>query len=289
MHPIPFKYKLETSHQLLINLRLYFNDVEDIWKLCDRSWSPQCKLVIKAGIINILSSVWFVRNQARFNNKIIHWKSAINLVSSSVSLIGNCTTLTSSSSMTDFQVLKKFQIFIHPPRAPIIIEVLWHPPLINWIKANTDGAASSINSACGIIFRDWKADCLLCVSENLVPGSALNAEICGVLRAIEVAHQKQWTNLWLETDSKLVVMAFDNESIVPWSLSNRWYNCRKLLLNMNFMISHIYREGNQCADSLANIGLSNQGLFLGESVPSMLASHFGKDKLGMPSFRFVSF
>jgi len=191
--------------------------------------------------------------------------------------------------MSDFIVLKKFQISIHPPRAPMIREVIWHPPLINWIKANTDGAASSTNSACGIIFRNWEADCLLCVSENLGLGNALRAELCGAMRAIEMAHLKHWSNLWLETDSKLVVLAFSNESIVPWSLRNRWYNCKKLMLNMNILISHIYREENQCADSLANIGLSSQGLFLGESVPSVLSSHFGRDKLGMPSFQFVSF
>lgn len=86
-----------------------------------------------------------------------------------------------------------------------------------------------------------------------------------------------------------MVLTFDNDSIVPWSLRNRWYNCRYLLLSMNFIVSHIYREGNQCADSLANIGLSTQGLFLGESVPILLASQYTKDNLGMPSFRFVSF
>jgi len=55
-----------------INLILFFNDIEDIWRLCDRGWSPQCKIVIKAAIVNILSTIWFVRNQARFNIKIVH-------------------------------------------------------------------------------------------------------------------------------------------------------------------------------------------------------------------------
>lgn len=29
------------------------------------------------------------------------------------------------------------------------------------------------------------------------------------------------------------------------------------LSSMHFMISHIYREGNHCADKLSNLGLSN--------------------------------
>jgi len=146
--------------------------------------------------------------------------------------------------MTEFQILKKFNIAIHPPRVPEIKEVLWTPSMINWIKGNTDGSTSNTTSACGIIFRDHVADCLLCLSENLGPGDALRAELCGSMRAIEVAHQKNWLNFWLESDSMLVVRAFSNDSIVPWCVSNRWFNCKKLLMDMNFVVSHIYREGN---------------------------------------------
>jgi len=42
--------------------------------------------------------------------------------------------------MTEFFILKSFNINIHPLKAPTIKDVIWHPPLINWIKANTDGA-----------------------------------------------------------------------------------------------------------------------------------------------------
>jgi len=167
--------------------------------------------------------------------------------------------------MSDFQILKKFSISIHPPRAPQIKEVIWNPPLPTWTKGNTDGSANSLSSACGIIFRNCLSDCILCVAENIGTGDAFQAELCGAMRAIEIAHQRNWINFWLETDSKLVVMAFSNDSDVPWNLSNRWFNCKKLLFGMNFVISHIYREGNQCADSLANIGLSLQGLFVWET------------------------
>jgi len=285
----PYAVRIWTWFSAAININLHFNNVEDIWKLCDRGWSPQCKVVIKAAIINILATIWFVRNQARFNNKKIHWNSAINLISSSVSLTGNYTKLTSTSSMIDFQVLKKFNIHIHPPRALVIKEVMWSPPLHNWIKGNSDGSATSTSSACGIIFRNSISDSILCVAENLGVGSAFIAEICGAMRAIEIAHQRNWTNFWLETDSMLVVVAFANDTIVPWNLCNRWCNCKKLTLSMNFVISHIFREGNQCVDSLANVGLSIQGLFSWETAPAEVLCYIGRNKLGLPSFRFMSF
>jgi ribonuclease HI len=285
----PYAIKIWIWLSSTLNLSLHFNDIEDIWRLCDRSSSAQCKIVIKAAVINILSTLWYVRNQARFNNNKIHWKSAINQISSSVTLTGNNTNFTSTSSMTDFQILKKFSIRIHPPIAPQIKEIIWQPPLPGWIKANSDGSASSIASACGVVFRNCYSDCMLSVAENIGISDAFQAELCGAMRAIEIAHQKNWLNLWLETDSKLVVLAFSNEAIIPWNLSNRWFNCKRLLSTMHFVISHIYREGNQCADSLANIGLSLHGLFVWETVPTCISSFVVKEKLGMPSFRFVSF
>ena len=53
----------------VINMRLVFQTVEEMWSLCNRSWNPQCKLVITATMINILNSIWYARNQVRFSNK----------------------------------------------------------------------------------------------------------------------------------------------------------------------------------------------------------------------------
>jgi hypothetical protein len=113
---------------------------------------------------------------------------------------------------------------------------------------------------------------LLCISENLGTVSAFHAELLGAMRAIEIAYQRNWLNFRLESDSMLVVNAFSNSTIVPWQLSNRWSNCMKLINDMNFVISHIFREGNQCADSLANFDLIIQGLFSWESAPSFISS-----------------
>ncbi|MCH96355.1 glycerol-3-phosphate dehydrogenase, partial [Trifolium medium] len=120
---------------------------EEIWLLCDRNWQAQCKVVILACLINILSTIWMVRNQARFKNKSIHWKSAVTIINSSVSLSGNLSKKTYHASMRDFSILKKFKVSVHPPRAPTITEVLWHPPPLDWLKCNTDGASNNTSSA----------------------------------------------------------------------------------------------------------------------------------------------
>jgi hypothetical protein len=135
-----FASKVWNWFSSILNFPLNFNAISDIWKISERRWTPQCKIVIIACLINILNTIWFVRNQTRFQDKTITWKVAINMIISSTASSGNSTLKTSAVDMTEFSILKALKINIHPPRAPTIKEVIWHPPISRWLKVNTDGA-----------------------------------------------------------------------------------------------------------------------------------------------------
>jgi len=122
-------------------------------------------------------------------------------------------------------ILKKFNVTLHHPKAPKIIEVIWQPPPPNWIKCITDGSTAGNLSSCGRIFKDSNYEFLLCFGENTEIGKSLRAELSGAMRAIELANTHHWKNLWLEADSELVIEAFKNCSLVPWNLRNKWMNC----------------------------------------------------------------
>jgi hypothetical protein len=74
----------------------------DIWNTCFRGWSDQCQIVVLASIINVIDRIWYARNQIRFNDRVIHWKSAINMVISKTSLAGNRSSKTASNTMPEF-------------------------------------------------------------------------------------------------------------------------------------------------------------------------------------------
>jgi hypothetical protein len=224
----------------ILDSALHFQSIEDIWTICDRGWFPQCKVVIQASIVNIFSTIWFYRNQSRFQDIKPNWKLAINNIISAVHLSGKNTSKVSNSSIRDLITLKKFDVSINPPKPISIREVLWSPPYLDWIKCNTDGAATSTNSACGGIFRDSNSNLLACFAENLGVGSAYLAELSAVMKATEYAAQRYWKNLWIESDSSLVVMAFKNDYMIPYCIRNRWLNCKNLLSHMNFVVTHIY-------------------------------------------------
>jgi ribonuclease HI len=265
--------------------------MEDMWKLCDFNWSPQCKTVVSPTLVNLISSIWTARNQARFNNKLTSWKSSISLIIPNTSLSGNNSKNASSNSIRDFIILKHFNVTTHHPRTPVIKEILWQPPLINWVKYNIDGASKGNPGlvGCGGAFRNHDADLLYCFAEPLGIASSFQAELCAAMSTIEVAYKMNWKNIWIETDSTLVVLAFQNSNtVVPWNLRNRWSNILLLFRNLNGIVTHIQREGNHIADTLANHGCTLSSASFWLQAPVFISDRLAQNKLGIPSFRYCT-
>lgn len=283
-----FAFKIWCWFASVLDSPLHFQSIHDIWSVCDRGWSPQCKVVIQATIVNIISTIWYNINQRRFHNRSPHWQLAINNIINAVNLSGNYTNKSSNSSVRDLIILKKFNVLVHPPKPTCIKEIIWSPPIVGWIKCNTDGASTATSSSCGGVFRDQNANFLSCFAENLGGGSAYQAKLAAIMRAVEIASQRNWRNIWIESDSTLVVMAFNKMSMIPCSLRNKWINCRKLLCGMNFVVTHIYREGNRCADKLASKGLDIEGVTIWMNMPDFINKFVIHDRLGMPNFRVSS-
>jgi ribonuclease HI len=265
-----------------------FVNLEEPLKLCSAHNSPLCNLVILAAIINTFNVIWFSRNQCRFNDKKINSRSAINLIISSVALSGNNSQLKAKSCIEEFVTLKAFNVHFKGFPPPSIKEVLWQPPVFNWIKCNSDGASlgNPGPSSCGGIFRNSNAEFLGAFAYNLGISNSLCAELNGAMYAVEIAHRKGWKNLWLETDSMLVVSAFKSSKTIPWQLKNRWDNCILLLISMNFFVTHIFREGNTCADKFANLGLSILTINWWSQPPFHIREDIVRNMLGLPYFRF---
>jgi ribonuclease HI len=86
---------------------------------------------------------------------------------------------------------------------------------IDWLKCNTDGAYNSIIASCGGAFMNHHAEFVVAFAEKVDFQSSFIAKLCGVMRAIELANENNWLNIWIETDSNLAVLAFKANSIVP--------------------------------------------------------------------------
>lgn len=84
----------------------------------------------------------------------------------------------------------------------------------------------------------------------------------------------------------LVVEAFQSLHIVPWSYRTRWKNCMHLCHQMQYRVSHIYQEGNNCADKLASFSLSNRSYPWWDLIPYFIRVDFFRNRLGLSKYRF---
>lgn len=159
-------------------------------------------------------------------------------------LVGNLTTKCSNSSILSFTLLKSFDINIHPSKPLRCIDVLWSPPPFGWVKCNVDGLAkgSPMLIACRGIFKNDQACHVGSLCDFFDVGSSEMAELLAALAATEKARELNWKKLQIETDYLLVVKAFSNSNLVSWKIKSRWLNGRAYTLNIDFMITHIYRE-----------------------------------------------
>lgn len=124
-----------------ISVPIDTSSLQSVLSTCKKSWSPQREVVLLASIINILETIWFCRNQIKFDSKVVSFRSAVSMVIGFTSLSGNTFAGHMSSSIEEFSILKSFPIKCHPRKAPSIIQVDWIPLPCGWIKANTDRAA----------------------------------------------------------------------------------------------------------------------------------------------------
>lgn len=105
---------------------------------------------------------------------------------------------------------------------------------------------------CGGIYRNEAAEHVRSFV-TLFGERILTAEVNAIMLTFELHVDRQWKYLWPESDFIMVVNAFSNLSLVHWRIIIRWLKCLAITYFISFMISHVFREGNGTADSLANI------------------------------------
>ncbi|XP_019455095.1 PREDICTED: uncharacterized protein LOC109356219 [Lupinus angustifolius] len=116
--------------------------------------------------------------------------------------------------------------------------------------------------------------------------NSIYAKLLAVIMAVLIAHDNGWRSIWLECDSKVVVDIFDGSKSVPWRLSNLMNKCNSTLSSMNFKVTHIFRQGNACADKLATYGVSSKVDTWWNYMPNFLYEDFYRNRNLLPNYRF---
>ncbi|KAF2322316.1 hypothetical protein GH714_011110 [Hevea brasiliensis] len=149
----------------------------------------------------------------------------------------------------------------------IVCDYAWQPPPEGWVKLNVDGSClgNPGDASAGGLLRDASSNWLLGFGFNIGETSVLAAELIGISFGLQLAWLNGFRRVIVESDSLKAVKLINNErDISLHPLAALIQDCRRLMkMDWDCYLSHIYREQNFCADSLAKqshaIGLSIQG------------------------------
>lgn len=157
----------------------------------------------------------------------------------------------------------------------------WIAPPPGFVKINTDGAhnhTSNLISAGGIIRND-QGHFICCFNKFLGHGNALLAELWGISLGLNLCISRGFSNVIAETDSLLAANLIADSSLTPsHCLFPLIESCRSGLNALHINLTHVYREGNICTDSLAKRALLDMNhLAVFDVIPPYLLLAFGYD------------
>ncbi|GAU28751.1 hypothetical protein TSUD_372600 [Trifolium subterraneum] len=206
-----------------LNIAINCSDFMTVFASFSRNWSMLLTQVANAAVLHLIHTIWMARNGVRFNNASITVHAAITKILI-MSLSWSHQLISGHTYTTEHAALQLLHLEPRIAQPVSVRLVLWKMPTVVWLKANTDGSVTHGSAACGGLFRDYSAHFWGGYAQR-VDGTVLHAELMAMILAMELAHGKGWCHLWIESDSKAALQAFEDHSIVPWELRNRWSNC----------------------------------------------------------------
>jgi len=157
-----------------------------------------------AAIVHMVYCIWLARNALRFSSVPISIHATIAKITSFVAMSG---THSNGNCLPIDVVLDNFWILPIYWRVKNIISVVWKPPSITWVKANTNGSVVNFNASCNGIFR---GNFLGCFASNIGRVSIFEVELMDLIIAMEFTVSNYWNCPWLECDSSSDAHAFKN-------------------------------------------------------------------------------
>lgn len=147
--------------------------------------------------------------------------------------------------------------YLHKEAKAIPVE--WKKPLIGWTKLNFDGSCKGARGRASIggVVRNHKAEFLLGYAEPIGRASSTIAELAALRRGLELVLENGWKEqVWVEGDAKtLVEIIVQRRQVRCMEVQRHISDINSILVELdNFVVSHIYREGNRAADKFAQMG-----------------------------------
>lgn len=171
-----------------------------------------------------------------------------------------------------------------------VLVVRWIPPVEGYQKCNTNGTSGENlgPSSFGFCIRDHHGD--LCYAQVGIIGHMTNiqAEAKAILEAVRYWERERQVSKVLETDSLVMLNIINSNWKIPWDLLEIVEKIQRHIQDQQITMQHIYREGNQLADYIANIAANEETNLTYEhftQVPTEGRQIINTDKTLIPRLR----
>ncbi|CAN1121631.1 Putative ribonuclease H protein At1g65750 [Linum perenne] len=173
------------------------------------------------------------------------------------------------------------------------IQVAWQAGPEGWLIVNTDGSVQGINgkAAAGGLLRDEAGNCLFAFAINLGNCSITRAEIRGALEGIRAAWREGFRKVEEQIDSQAAIaILLDKNQLLDHQHGIEVLEFRDWVAkDWDLRLKHIYREANQAADYLANLGHTlPMGCHSISCSDCNLAYHVRYDCMGISEPRLIN-
>ncbi|XVF29316.1 hypothetical protein REPUB_Repub15cG0110400 [Reevesia pubescens] len=170
--------------------------------------------------------------------------------------------------------------------------ISWSPPPHNVFALNTDGTRNNSSgvSAVGGLIRNTGGNWICGFLSKIGRTNVQTAELWGVREGLHLAMEMGLQHLIIQVDAAAIIPLLQDITIHNNHPSaSILQDCHAMISYFNSVqVQHVYREGNRCADKLANLALMDSvshGTTVLSSPPSELVTFLKSDAEGVSFLR----
>ncbi|KAL0906850.1 hypothetical protein M5K25_025378 [Dendrobium thyrsiflorum] len=267
--------------------KVYVNCIDNMVNLFKAWFTPSAGHFFNILPIIIVWFLWKARNEAKHIGKKMEAASIIIKVKDKI-LELFAANLLNDGTFKNCKFIAQ-RLGWNNPVSFILkrnIIVNWCKPIAPFYKLNSDGSVKNNRAGGGGIIRTYDGSVLAAFATPIQTNCVLTAELSALLAGINLCVSHGILNVWIEVDAMNVISMLNSDHVNP----KNFYlirNIKNILSQLNFRISHIFREANGAADFLANMGcqIENDMVFSGVNLPHRLKGIVRMDKIGLPYLR----
>lgn len=152
--------------------------------------------------------------------------------------------------------LKELNLPVIPVKKQQVWLVSWLKPLARRFKLNINGSrvGNPGNLGVGVVIQNSHGDVCLAFSRHLGTCSNNCAELQAMLIGLRYCCVLGIQHVDVESDSLVCVNWVRRQRCGVWYSKDFWYELMDIIQSGDFLVQHVYLEGNAPADYLAKLG-----------------------------------